>query len=356
MKVISMNDYDILVQVDRVYDPKLVCEEVDSLVDLNSATKANDNIVVDTNGIETCLAESEFKAEQNNENKDSEPPLVNIDILKLILPKSLTMWLFTNKTKWYSIDSYKFGELTVTEDSLIDMIHNREIVAFAYAIYRTHEDEQGVWSDIKDSIRIIFGVVELVPNSMSSWLRTRYLPINEIESPKVYPDAPPFVLQSMHRPRIWLTAYENVKCSECGNRMYSLKGPGEPSFCCLDSECEQFKMCTVSLECIDFETGPLNDLKKSIKTRSRYCTEDVLDSVNQYNRSVAMLLHGSKKLKPGKISSGLGKSKVDSSSDSVINCIKCKNCKVCQRMLQTKQTRCARHPVCTHFMLKRRLM
>lgn len=358
-----MSDYDIMIEFEDGSNPPA------------SETSVADATVID--GI--------VDGEEPETTSPPTRPKLHLDIVKQILPKSLTMWLFTNNTKWYSIDSYKFGELTVTEDSLVEMIYNKDIAAFAYAIYRTHENDQGAWSDISDSLRIIFGVVELIPNIMHKWLRTRYLLINEIESPTVYKDSPPFVLQSLHRPRIWITVYTNKRCTECKGDLCRVNNGGESDrvcstaaddeqckLFCLNTDCEKFKMSPITLQCIDFESGPFNDLTMSIKTKSKHLIElNVMATEDQLNYPISVQFGDKKEQKSrngptsalanafngsNSSSSSAAASAAAAASTNVFNCIKCKNCKNCQRLMALKQTRCKRHPLCTHFMLKRRLM
>ena len=225
------------------------------------------------------------------------------------------MWLFSDHTKWYTLESYKFGEPIVTEDSLMEMVHIKDIAAFTYAMYRTDEDEKGDWADICNSIRIIFGVVELKENAMHNWLRTRYLPIEEIPSPNVYKEAPPFVLQSVRRPRLWVEPHE-LACRKCGDRQYKIRNSCNTGFC-PNVECDQFKLCSITIQSIDFNTGPLNDMRLSIKSK-RHTNVDV--------------------------------------DSELMVCVRCKIYTNCRRSLEKKGVCCKRHPICTHFVKRHRFV
>lgn len=260
-----------------------------------------------------------------------------VELLKQVLPSSLTLWLFkSDNTKWFCLETYKFGGPTITEDSLIDLAHNKEIVAFAYAMYRTNENEEGEWSSLCDSIRVIFGGVELKSGVLANMLRTRYLPILEIPSPDVYTDAPTFTLQSLRRPRVWIDRHQYT-CRKCGKTQYVIRNSCNTGFCA-NAECDNFKLCTVTLESIDFESGPLNDLSDSIKTRRKHYLEDDEDGAGTSSGGTGI---------------GTGN---DNNNSNLMVCVKCKNCSTCKRSLEKKGVRCKRHPICTHFSKKQRLV
>lgn len=164
---------------------------------------------------------------------------VVIEEIEQILPKDLNLILFETNIKWFLVDSYKFGEIAITEDTLKEMISKGDIYAYAYAMYKSINPQNNIdpWTYAL-SFRIVFGVIEKTKNAIQNWIRTNYNNAIEISSISTVSDAPQMQLQTLHKPILWLYKSEEV-CSECKGILVSFNNT---NVICTNKDCPNFKI------------------------------------------------------------------------------------------------------------------
>lgn len=244
-----------------------------------------------------------------------------VERFKGFLPENMGECLFANNAKWFAIDSYKFGEPTVTEKHLNRLIDEGQIFAYAYVMYEPEERTKLRLTCI--SFRIIFGVVENVINSIDTFLRVHYVNAVRIKSPMdLDPNAPAIEIVAHRRPRIWIAGVKDQRCDRCGLPMFYFKRftnrknkkAEDETASCNNENCENFKYPSVTLNCFDFKTGP------------RVRPSLIVNVFDDHDATTA----------PREMFA------------DVTICPRCASCRNCKKMLSKFSRRCNMHKICMH--------
>lgn len=215
--------------------------------------------------------------------------------------------MFQTKIKWYTVENYKFGDITINQDILNEMLINKELYAYTYAMYKSFDSnstKDSPW-EYALSFRILLGVLERRNGVIDDWLRVNYQTMMKLDTLAELNDAPTMTLILTRTPILKVYKSDTL-CMECNGALVFTQDQKTEQAKCYNVNCKEFNVPAVrSLDCFDFDTGPVL----------------IFDNNNISTRQ---------------------------SDDKKINCIQCNSCKLCRRMLIKNGKRCKKHNTCIH--------